>query len=88
MAFCHVELGPLPAEDEMNVLEINQDSIKAPVMARDQRPLAKEEIQQNAKQIAAGKIKELMGLHELDCFDRMPKTQSKNRVYTRCIITW
>ena len=55
---------------------------------KDVSTLSKEEMTIHEKEIAAQRMKELLGLHDLKCFKRMPRHLSHNRVYTRWVMTW
>ena len=86
-------------DDEWLVLQITpapvynaktkSDAIKVTgVIKREFDNLTKEEIITHAKQVSQAKFEELKRWHDLDCFRRMPRSQSTNRVDGTRVLTW
>jgi len=88
MAQCHGEKGSSLLSGDCLVYEVSTEGIKQVTIERDTGSLTKEELVKHRVPVAAGKFKEISGLHALECFMRFPRSKSKNRVDTRWVINW
>ena len=52
------------------------------------RDMTKEEILDNWKDVSKAKVKEIIGLYDLECFKRWPRHKSNNIIDARWVFTW
>jgi len=89
VAKCHQDLGANLLDGDVLVFEVSDDgSLKRATIVREKGNLSREELKSNAKEVAVSRFKELKGLVDLGCFERMARKLSKNRLDTRWVETW
>ena len=52
------------------------------------RDMTKEEILANWEDVSKAKVKEIQGLFDLGCFQRLPRAKAHNIIDARWVITW
>ena len=90
LPYHHTELGAntLMRENEICLTYLTKDNMQRTVITKEFDSLTKEELIKHHDKVAPAKLGELRDLHNLGCYERMPRRLARNIVDTRWVIRW
>ena len=88
MSRCHGVLGPTWVDGVVLVYTVDAQGSSQAEVGRDSGTLTADEVRQRVAEVTMAKFKEISAQVGLNCFQRMPRKLSRNRVDARSVFTW